>query len=641
MKNFLLYTALLLCTATGFAQYKLKKAERLFEEMAYTYAVAAYESYLEDGHTPAKNTQLRIADAYYYTNSYAKAGEWYGNIATAGALKEPQFNYYVQSLKATGQSALADRLLRDHLVKAGDRAALARFDRQKQYMDSLTGARSPYIVKNIAANTNKSDFGTAFYGGNVVYASAKDTTGPGSKHYKWNDQPFLDLYAGVRDSVTGELNDSQKFMPKSQVRYHNAAAVFTPDGQTVYYSTNTVKKQGRLNNADDGTNNIRLLKANVGEDELVNELVLPFNNIAYSNGHPALTPDGRYLIFTSDRPGGLGETDLYAVTISEDGTYGQPVNLGNVINTPGKEMFPFVSGDKLYFASTGHYGLGGLDIFESTISDGLRFSEPKNLGAPVNSNRDDFAYIVSGDDSYGYFSSNREGGKGDDDIYYFTNEEVVCKHLLVGTVKDAATKQPVAGITMTITLQNGEVLYELQTDLEGNYSAEVPCDTYVNVAAAKSGYSNDVKETTTPKVSGIVRLDFELARYEDLVVREDDVEKIKINPIYFDFDKYDITTQGAQELDKVVFVMEHFPEITIRIESHTDSRGNDAYNMELSQNRANATYDYLLSKGIDAGRIESVKGYGESRLLNRCSNGVKCTEEEHQLNRRSDFIVVN
>ncbi|QYJ68417.1 OmpA family protein [Flavobacterium litorale] len=640
MKRILLITCLLFSITTCFAQYKLKKADKLFDAMAYVDAAKAYQSYIDAGYTPTKQTKLKIADTYYYINNYQQAQNWYEKSDIAN-LDEAHLHRYIQALRVTEQYQKADNVLQNHLEQAGNMDLLKRFKREKKQLDSINTTPPLYSIINLASNSTKADFGTAFYGNKIVFSSSKDTAHLGGRKYQWNEQPFLDLYVAEYNAADSSFTNEEKFMRKAQTRYHNSSVAFTPDLQTVYYSTNTVTAYDRLNSANDGTNNIRIVKGTIADEKITDTQVLPFNNINYSVAHPALSADGKYLFFTSDMPGGYGETDIYVVTINDDGTYGAPKNLGATINTAGKEMFPFVNDETLYFASDGHYGLGGLDIFESTIKADMTFTDPKNAGKPVNSNRDDFAYSIDKQNNYGYFSSNRSGGKGDDDIYYFTKQKPPCIHTLTGIVTDANSGAPIAGVTV-IAEGNHDKVGQVVTNDAGVYTIpDVPCNYYIMVTASKANYSKDEKDTETPgRPSGEVKIDLQLVNFKDLVVKEDNVEKIKIEPIYFDFDKSDITPQAAKELDKVVYVLDNFPEIIIKIESHTDSRGNDAYNKRLSERRAQATYNYIMAKGIAPKRIISVTGYGESQLRNKCSNGVQCTEEEHLYNRRSDFIIV-
>lgn len=617
---------LFLCCTIAFGQQNLKKADRLFDEMAYMEAAEAYEKYFmgAKSHKALGKSLLNMADAYYFTRNYRKASTCYANAE----LDEVHFNRYIQSLRIQKKYSEADRLMINRLTADDKRFKL--FDSQKQYLDSITKLKPVFDITNLATNSRLADFGTAFYGGKIVYSSAKDTMGTGGRYYKYNNQPFLKLFVAERHPEDGSLFGEVEFFPKSQNTYHNATPVFA-DAETVYFSANIVKSWGGLDNDAKGTNNLQLLRGKIKDGKLETES-LPFNNKDYSVAQPAIS--GKWLYFVSNMPGGYGETDIYKVEIKPDGTFGAPQNLGPTINTPHKEMFPFVHGDVLYFASEGHYGLGGLDIFKSNIT-GTGFTEPQNMGLPVNSNRDDFALIISADGSYGYFSSNRDGGKGDDDIYYVTKVKD-CQQLVMGKVLAKESRQPVKGAIVKALGKDGREV-SAKTDADGFYSFTTPClDLALEVII--ENFVPEKKDVVTGEPEQ--RIDFELTGYDDLMTKDNGVEKIAINPIYFDLDKYAITPQAATELDKVVFAMNSFPNLIIKIESHTDSRASDDYNLVLSQNRAKATFNYIIYKGIDPKRIESVTGYGETRLLNDCANDVPCSEELHQLNRRSDFIVV-
>jgi outer membrane protein OmpA-like peptidoglycan-associated protein len=584
-KKLLLYIFLLSATVMQAQKEQLKKADRLFNEYAFPEAAEAYREYLKKERKPSKETIRRIADTYYYIREYGNAVQYYERLyKTAGyTMEDDIFNRYIQSLLMDGNvkkdyADKTDELLRERLGRRKDKTVLDKYLKQKKSLDSINAAESRFTVTNIKANSDKADFGTAFYGDKIVYSSSKDEDKTGRKIYKWNEQPFLELFVADRDTATGDFINEEKFFPKELNNYHNATVTFTPDLKTVYFSNNNVKKSGFLNNAENGTNNLRILKANIEDGKLVNETSLKINKITYSVSHPALTPDGKWMFFTSDMPGGEGETDIYIAKVMDNGQFSDVKNLGPKINTAGKEGFPFVQNSKLYFASNGHYGMGGLDVYVCGLSADMKLSEPVNMGAPVNTNMDDFAFIISKDETYGYLSSNRKKGRGDDDIYYFT-------------VKPEFIPKP-------------EEIAVTETDT--------------------------VVTTTDPPVGTL----------DNLIRKEGDAELIDVNPIYFDLDKYDITPRAEEELAKVIYVMKNFPSVVIKIESHTDSRQTHKYNITLSENRARSTYNYLVSKGIDPARIESYKGYGETRLKNRCSDDVPCTEEEHQLNRRSDFVIV-
>lgn len=640
MTRILLLFSFLFCFA-GHAQQKLAKADKLFAGLAYIDAAKAYEDYLAEAEQPAVETIKNAADAYYYTGNMEGALKWYTRLEeiTGPGLDDKYFNRYIQALRAAEQYPKADTLLKKRLEAKGDHGMIARFVSQKRSLDSLTAATPVYTITNLAINTDKADFGTAFYGSKIVYASSKET---GGKTYAWNEQPYLDLYVADRNAADGSLFGDAKFIPEDQTRYHNATLAFSPDLATVYYSANNVTAKDRLDNSKEGTNNIEIIRATIKDGKLTNAKAVPFNSKEYSAGHPALSADGKWLYFASDMPGGYGETDIYVIEVSATGFTGKPRNLGPAVNTSGREMFPFINGNTLYFSSDGHYGLGGLDVFESRKSDSFVFSEPKNLGKPVNSNFDDFSFIIDAANSYGYFSSNRRGGRGDDDIYYFTKAEKQCTQWVAGNVTDKKDGETIGEAIITVYNAFDEVITSSKTAADGTYRIEVPCNAKLRIEATKPVHNTLDREIETTALPGgdIKGPDFVLANYDDLVRKEDNMEKVDINPIFFDFDKWDITPQASAELEKVVFVMSSFPAVVIKIESHTDSRGSDDYNMVLSANRAKSTYDYLLARGIDASRIESVNGYGETRLRNKCSNDVECTEVEHLMNRRSDFIIV-
>ena len=340
----------------------------------------------------------------------------------------------------------------------------------------------------------------------------------------------------------------------------------------------------------------------------------------------------------SDREGGIGQTDIYVVDINEDGTYSEPKNLGSKVNTEGREMFPFVAKDStLYFSSDGHLNLGLLDIYKSNVLKDEN-ATPENMGAPFNSGYDDFAFFINSDEEFGYFSSNREGGKGNDDIYSFAAFE--CKQIVNGIVTDEKTGDPLAEATVELINESGKIINQVTTDATGAYIFEIECDKNYSLRGSKPDYKDDVKEfssTSENNKEHIVNL--------VLTPLIPDGDQIVINPIFFDFDKWNIRTDAQYELEHIVDVMRQHPTMVIKIESHTDTRGTDKYNERLSDRRAKSTRDYIISRGIDANRIESAIGYGEYQLIItdeeiRKLPTRKEKEAAHQKNRRSYFYIV-
>jgi outer membrane protein OmpA-like peptidoglycan-associated protein len=507
-----------------------------------------------------------------------------------------------------------------------------------------------YSIKDLDINNQYSNFGTSYYGGDkIIYASPRK----GSKIVKnvWepNEQPFLDLYIGDI-AEDGEITNPVKLNKDVNSKYHEADVVYTNDLQKVYFTRDNYLN-GKVLKAKDGMVHLGLYKADVvAPGEWKNIEPMPFNNPEYSVGHPALSPDNKTLYFVSDISGGYGQTDIYKININDDGTYGSPVNLGAKVNTAGREMFPFMANNNiLYFSSDKPGGMGNLDIYAAKL-DGR--SEPINLGAPINSFNDDFAFLKKPGDDHGYFSSNRLSGKGDDDIYYF--KELVplkmpCTQVAEGVVRDKNTGRRVPGALVILYDEDGNEIEVQIVKEDAKFSFDVDCESNYKVEASKENYSQDNKEFVSNAELDL-GIDLDLAIDKEAVA-QGTVTKVEydncqealdnIDNIYFDLDKSYIRPDAASELDKVVKIMKRCPNIKIEASSHTDSRASKKYNEALSQRRAQATVDYIVNYGgISPDRIHAV-GYGETRLRNRCSDGVKCSEEEHQVNRRTQFDISN
>ena len=497
-----------------------------------------------------------------------------------------------------------------------------------------------YTIKNLDINTKNSDFGSAFLGkGKIIFAAPAEGVKVIRTTWKENGQNFLDLYTGL---ITDDRQviDKKRMPGDVNTKYHEAGVAVTKDLKTIYFTANNYYEKKFLTDSS-GVNNLQMFRASLGIDgKWTMKEKLPFNHVNYSIGHPALSHDDKKLYFVSDMPGGYGQTDIYVVNINEDGSFGRPKNMGRKINTPGREMFPYIGKDNiLYFSSDGHGGHGKLDIFASKIYDST-VSEPLNLDTPINSVEDDFAFIIDDMKDRGFFSSNREEGKGDDDIYSFLalpGLYIHCTQEIRGVVRSESTGQPIPGATVELRNHAGEVLETVTaSDVDATYTLyKAICDSTFVVVGMQKGFLNDEKTVSTINDTGADALVVNLNLPDQFISN-----KVNIKTIYFDFDKSNIRPDAAKELDKVVQVMNEYPELTIEAGSHTDSRASDAYNMKLSERRAKSTVKYIVSKGIDASRIVH-KGYGETQLVNRCSNGVKCSKEEHQANRRTEFKITN
>jgi outer membrane protein OmpA-like peptidoglycan-associated protein len=392
----------------------------------------------------------------------------------------------------------------------------------------------------------------------------------------------------------------------------------------------------KLYEKDSITNNkysvMNLFKASKIDGVWDNIRALPFNSSKYNLSGPSVSLDGKTLYFHSDMPGGFGLADIYKAEIKDNGTFGSPVNLGQKINTEGQERFPYAGADgTIYFSSDGHLGLGGLDVFFSKEIDG-RMALVRNIGIPVNSSADDFAFTIN-DSGEGYVSSNRMGGKGSDDIYAIKKLQPICDVLIAVNVSDAKTGQAVSGGFLNLSDVNGNTLNSEKTDDKGNSEFMIECETDTELQVSLEDYASKTISIPGTRDEEVI-VNVTLEPIEKLI----EEDKIILNPIYFDFDKSNITAKAAFELDKLVVLMTKYPELVVNATSHTDSRGSDSYNLALSDRRAKTTVQYVISKGIEASRI-SGNGRGEREQLVTC--GSNCTEEEHQLNRRSEFNIVS
>lgn len=624
-----------------YGQQKLNLADKYFNEMAYVDAVKLYEEYAQNNSDLSIETIMNIADSYYFLNDTRNALIWYQKLYDIQGQSLPDLYVlrYTQSLRGNRDYDKANLITKEFLRKKSDNSEVKHFMNNQMRIDSLSKSEPQYKISILDINTPNSDFGATFYGNKLVYSSTKSVGDVNKKIYSWNQQPFLSMFVADRNLSDGSLINEQPFLNELASKYHDATITFSNDLKTFYYTTNTLKGN-KLKNDRKGTNNFQIIKAQLDNDKMSKSESMFFNSLNYSVGHPSLSADGKLFFFVSDMPGGYGETDIYMAEVFPDGTMNSPVNLGPKINTIGREMFPFYKDGVLYFSSEGHYGYGGLDVFESNYF-GKKFSEPKNLGEPINSNKDDFSFITDSESKYGYFSSNRAGGKGDDDIYFYRKKDPPCIQTVMGKVLNTKSKIAIEGASIKLYDLFNEFKFEVFTNDKGEFEMKIPCKGAYKLFATKPNYSSQEKEISTGEKNGeVITVDFNLGSLEDFVVKDNGNEKIDINPIFFNYDKWDITPQAATELDKVVFVMTSFPKVKIRIESHTDSRGKDLYNLKLSDNRAKSTQKYIISKGISSDRIESAVGFGETRLKNKCKNGVKCNEDEHFVNRRSDFIIV-
>ncbi len=643
------FLLLFIFSGTVFAQEKqMKKGTENFENLAFIDAISIYEKVANKGYISADLFQ-KLGDAYYFNAEYQKANNWYEkliNLNDKNTSTEYYFRY-AQTLKSLEKYNESDAVFKIFAEKSLEDNRAGKFLKNEAYIDFIKSNSNRFEIAGSGINTAAADYGSSYYGNKIVFASTRDTGGIFKRQLKWTNDSFSDLYIADIDE-DGILTNPVKFSKNINTKFNESTPVFTKDGKTMYFTRNDFYNKKLGKNTKDVTL-LKIFRAKLKDSIWTDVIELPFNSSQYSVAHPALSNDEKWLFFASDMPGTIGESDIFKCEIFEDGTFGTPINLGPQINTKARETFPFIDqNDNLYFASEGHMGLGGLDVFFAQYKKDETYAEPVNIGEPINSPTDDFAFVINTETKTGYFSSYRNTGKGFDDIYKF--KELIplrCDQVLSGIISDVETNEILADVEVSLVNSNNEILKTTKSDPKGFYTFEVSCDAIYFVKTSYTGYQPTEKQATIPEISGRTELDIKLEKIpapipveKPFEIGEDIAKTLKINKIYFDLGKWNIRPDAAVELAKILEVMLEYPTLVIDVRSHTDSRDSHKNNERLSDRRAKSTVSWFIEKGIDPGRI-SGKGYGETQLINKCADGVKCTEEEHQLNRRSEFIVIS
>lgn len=597
-------------------------ADKLYARLEYVDAANEYLKLAEKGKADAY-VYKQLAESYYNVYNSKEAVKWYAK-ATESQQDAETYYKYAQMLKAEGRYEEANKQMQKFAsMEPTDQRAII-FKQDPNYLPKLRSQEKLFDEKLMEINDPKySSFGGVLTDDNTLYfTSARNTA---RKTYGWNEQPFLDIYTATYNAngtfsapvAVGELNS----------KWHDGPVALTADGNTMYFASESFKERRQFER--DRENNLKkgqifLYKATKENGKWGNIQMVPFNDKKWSTGNPSVTADGKTLYFTSDREGGLGKSDIWKVEVKEGNTYGEPQNLGPKVNTDGAENFPFIADDgKLYFTSDGRKGFGGLDIFVIDLKKG---TDAMNVGAPVNTNKDDFAFSINNKKGLGFFSSNRSGV---DQMYTATP---VCGVEAIVMVRDAKTGAPLASAKVAILDDKKNVIETRTTGADGNVTYNVDCDKAYTIQASMDGYENNTFPIAKTK-GGTVTVNANLNEIEKIITDVD----VVLNDIFFEFDKSNVTREGAFELDKLVEAMKAKPEMVIMVKAHTDSRGSDQYNMNLSNRRAKSTVQYVISKGIAKSRI-SGQGYGESQPKVAC--GENCTEEQHAQNRRSEFLIV-
>jgi len=645
MKN-IIYVTFLLTVLISSAQRKtlLEKAERKYDAYRYSETIKDYEKLVKKGYSTTEIAK-RLGDSYFFNARYVEATKWYNDFLTQEnpLYVEPIYFFrYSLCLKSMEDYDQANEYLFKYYEQIEEYT-----DKIDTYLDEIDENSGRYEIENAGIiNTKFSDYGTSVHNGDIIFTSSREHKKNGKAIMGWNNQHFSSIYYSTEKN--GKLGAAKPLLKNIISTVNESTLIFTKDGKKVYFTRNNFLKERGF--SSDNSTLLKIYQAELVNGEFINVKELPFCSDQYSVAHPTLSPDEKIMYFVSDMPGGLGESDIWKVEINSDGTFGMPINLGPTVNTKERESFPFVSADnKLYYASNGKLGLGGLDVFVSVIIDDDEYEEAINLGRPINSSMDDFGFFVDVEKKSGFFTSNRPGGKGDDDIYRFKEIKRKANILIEGVVINADNEKPVPDATINLFDENGQLLATQTSDENGEYNFRknlIPPDTFFKIQVEKAEYLPQEKSLKTPNK---VDQETTVRVRVDIAIRKEIAPSIAVDAtltellnvvIYFDLDKWNIREDATVELNKILKVMQDFPKIKVDIRSHTDSRHSYQYNEELSEKRAQSTKNWLVSKGISPDRL-TAKGYGEYQLLNHCKDRVQCSETEHAINRRSEFIITS
>jgi outer membrane protein OmpA-like peptidoglycan-associated protein len=726
MKKIVITLLFVVSILTLQAQLKLRVADKYFKELAYYKAVELYQDLAE---SKKSNTYIlrRTAESYRLLNQNQKAEIWYAKLINSNEYTKDDIYHYAQVLKRNKKYEQANEwMLKLYQISPNNSIAKEHKANTTYFTDLLKDSTKFLMVGQPGINSDESDFAPWLYDSTtIIFTSSRRNTSMTNKKFGWDGSYFLDIYTSKIDD-SKQIKEVKPYLENDfRSKYHEGPISFSNENQRMYITRSNIvgKKVGK---SSENINNLKLFISEKENDEWQPLESFEYNNDEYSIGQASLSKDGKRMFFVSDMPGSLGETDLWETHLEGD-KWTKPVNLGYRINTEGKEMYPYYHEESglLFFASEGHVGLGGLDIYVASPDENGGFTNVENVGYPINTNSDDFGLILTDKEGvYGYFSSNRNGGKGSDDIYavniYEPFSSKIKMELLVANYE---TKEGLSRSTVIIYNITDQEQEELATDDQGKISYNMSRNKDYKIVAKLPTYNSDsitystvdlpitteevrktiyLKQPSNYSINGSaidlatnekldnykvsliniktgeeritetqsnshyyfnlnkdeikdLRLTFEKEGYVayniDLSSFEFISDKptiidgllsktgIRIDNIYYDYDKSNIRKDAEPALNELAELLKQYPNMKIELGSHTDSRASESYNQALSQRRAKSAVDYLINKGIDKNRL-SWKGYGETQLVNKCSSFVECSEEEHQLNRRTEFKIV-
>jgi outer membrane protein OmpA-like peptidoglycan-associated protein len=620
------------------AQEKKSKGDIYFYQYAYADAIREYQNEMQK--SKLSNDQLlNLADAYFHLGNYNNASKIYLDVNKRDSLMTNfQFNKMLQSLSKTSEKERVMAFLNARKLDLS-KELLENTDFNEELLTNTSDDGLTYEIFNINGNSQQSDFSPAFFKDKLLFSSARAENS--KKLYGPSGEAFLDLYvANVRSD--GNVLNPNKFMGVPESKYHKSTPYYSSESEQLFYILSNTQGD-ELAFDENGKNALAI--GIVDRNGTFNFLLKDLSSSFY---YPFYQESKGKLFFAAQLDDTFGGTDIYYVYTNGGQIVSQPINLGPRINSPGNEIAPYILGNSLFFSSDVFYGLGGMDIYKSNIQSDGSYSIPVNLGKDINSNSDDFGFIIKQDPQNGfsgYFASNRAGGKGNDDIYSFKVNQLPGLRTLVlhGKLSKPDSGQAIDNASIRILDEDNNVLKQLVSDNDGEYQFEIPWRDAIIFEVKKDKYSSYSMLFDKNALEALQNapLNIDMMLLDDVVVEKENQPVLKLKDIFFDSGKSTITPDMKVELDKVLEIVSNFPQMKLRIESHTDSRGSSASNKKLSQDRANAIKTYLLLNGMPEANIVGAIGYGEERIANNCKDGVYCLDFLHKQNVRTYFIVVN
>ncbi|WP_350284987.1 OmpA family protein [uncultured Croceitalea sp.] len=622
-------------------QDRRSKGDDYFFEYSYKEAIEAYQSDINEGLVLSPNQELNLADSYFKTGAFEKATEIYLQYYTNDTvMNSHRFNKLLQGLSKTSKKERIQELLAsEHNQLSNESKENAEFNNDLLNADNESEPLN-FEVFNLGGNSPQGDFSPTFYNNGLLFTSGRPIAE--KSKFKPTGEGYLDIF-NADINADGQISNPQQFNEIQSSKYHKATPYYSKELNSIFYVLSNTDDD-ELEFDENGKNALA-----IGAQKIGGSFRFLWRDLSTSFYYPFYDAETGRLYFAANFKDGYGGTDIYYVNTNGGNIMSAPINLGPRINSPGNEIAPYIFENSLYFSSDVFYGFGGMDVYKSNFESSDKFSIPVNLGAEINSEEDDFGFIIrnEGDGLLGYFSSNRNGGQGKDDIYGFlVDEKPGLKTLtLKGKIFDETDGGVIANTTVQLLDASGaEVLSEMVSDGDGNYRVEIPWKDEVILRATKERHSTYVKRiqlATGQEQQTVFDVDIDLMQYDDLVEEKEGQTVLKLRKFYFQKSRSSLTPDITKELDKVVRAVTLFPQLQLRIETHTDSRGGGSTNFRLTQQRSDAIKRYLIDKGVSNSNILYSVGYGEDKILNNCKNGVYCIEMLHKQNQRSLFVVLN